>query len=683
MTRLAIVLALSPCFVATAGAADPRPFDVRDLVMLDRVSDPQLSPDQTRVAFALRQTELKANKGMSGVWMVAAIGGDSKRLTKKGRDAKHPRWSPDGASIYFIRKHEDSTQIWRVELATGKSKRVTRYPLDIGSFELSPDGSAIALTMEVFPDCDTLACTRKRLDNRGKDKVSGELHHRLFMRHWDKWKDGRRSQLFVAAIDDKGKVDEEPVHVSRGIDGDVPSRPFGNASEYAFSPDGVSLVFAARIAGRTEAWSTNFDLFSTPVDGSSRPRNLTADNMALDTKPLFSHDGKTLYYLAMKRPGFEADRRAIMAKELSSSETREIAPDWDRSAGTLSLSADGSTIYTTADDDGEKPLFAIDLASGAARRVVAEGNINGFSIVGDKIVFGRDTLRSPSDLFAMTTDGSNSVQITSFNSKLLRAVAMGDFEFFDFPGWNDERVQGYVVKPYGFEPGRKYPVAFLIHGGPQGAMSNDFHYRWNPQTYSGQGFAVVTINFHGSTGYGQAFTDSISGDWGGKPLVDLQKGLAAALERHDWLDAERVCGLGASYGGYMVNWIAGNWSEAFRCLVSHDGIFDNRSMTYTTEELWFDEWEMGGTHFEHPENFEKHNPVNHVAQWSVPMLVVHGQLDYRVPVEQGIAVFTALQRRGIESEFLYFPDENHWVLKPQNSIQWHDTVNNWLERWLK
>jgi dipeptidyl aminopeptidase/acylaminoacyl peptidase len=666
-----------------ATAADARPFDVRDLVSLNRVSDPQLSPDQEQVAFALRRTELKADKGVSGIWMVPAGGGDSIRLTKKGRDARHPRWSPDGSSVYFIRKHEDSKQIWRVELASGKSKRVSNYPIDVDSFEVSPDGSAIALSMKVFRDCDTLACTSKRLDDRGDDKVSGELHNQLFIRHWDTWKDGRRSQLYVATIDDKGKAEEEPIHVSRGIDGDIPSMPFGDASEYAFSPTGDSLAFAARIAGRTESWSTNFDLFSTPADGASPPENLTADNLAMDSKPLFSRDGKTLYYLAMKRPGFEADRLAIMARTLASGETREIAPDWDRSAGSLSLSADGSTIYTTADDDGEKPLFAIDVDSGVVRRVVAAGNINGFSIVGDTIVFGRDTLKSPSHLFAMKTDGSPSVQLTSFNSNLLKEIAMGDFEFFDFPGWNDERVQGYVVKPFGYVAGKKYPVAFLIHGGPQGAMSNDFHYRWNPQTYSGQGYAVVTINFHGSTGYGQAFTDSISGDWGGKPLVDLQKGLAAALERYDWLDGERVCALGASYGGYMINWIAGNWNEAFRCLVNHDGVFDNRSMTYTTEELWFDEWEMGGTQFEHPEYFEKHNPVNHVAQWSTPMLVVHGQLDYRVPVEQGIAAFTALQRRGIESQFLYFPDENHWVLKPQNSIQWHDTVNNWLERWLK
>jgi len=335
VTLAATLLAISSLITTAANA---RPFDVRDLVLLGRVSDPQLSPDQKQVAFVLRRTELKADKGVSGVWMVPAGGGDSIRLTKKGRDARHPRWSPDGSSVYFIRKHEDSKQIWRVELASGKSKRVSNYPIDVDGFEVSPDGSAIALTMKVFRDCDTLACTGKRLDDRGDDKVSGELHSQLFIRHWDTWKDGRRSQLYVAAIDDKGKAEEEPTHVSKGIDGDVPSMPFGDASEYAFSPSGDSLVFAARIAGRTEAWSTNFDLFITPADGASPPENLTVDNLAMDSKPLFSRDGKTLYYLAMKRPGFEADRLAIMAKTLATGETGEIAPDWDRSAGALTLS---------------------------------------------------------------------------------------------------------------------------------------------------------------------------------------------------------------------------------------------------------------------------------------------------------------------------------------------------------
>jgi dipeptidyl aminopeptidase/acylaminoacyl peptidase len=292
------------------------------------------------------------------------------------------------------------------------------------------------------------------------------------------------------------------------------------------------------------------------------------------------------------------------------------------------------------------------------------------------------SLTSPSELYVLDTDTSTNRKITDVSSRTLAGVEMGDYEQFSFEGWGGATVYGFVVKPAGFEEGESYPVAFLIHGGPQGSFSNNFHYRWNPQTYAGQGFAVVMIDFHGSTGYGQAFTDSISGDWGGKPLEDLKLGLSAALEEYNFLDGERVCALGASYGGYMINWIASQWPERFRCLVNHDGIFDNRSMYYATEELWFPEWEHGGPYFENPEGHERHNPALYVDQWKTPMLVIHGELDFRVPVTQGIMTFTALQRQGIESRFLYFPDENHWVLKPHNSIHWHEQVNAWLHQYL-
>jgi dipeptidyl aminopeptidase/acylaminoacyl peptidase len=293
-----------------------------------------------------------------------------------------------------------------------------------------------------------------------------------------------------------------------------------------------------------------------------------------------------------------------------------------------------------------------------------------------------DSLTSPTELYALDTGNTRPRQLTRFSEPQLRDVEMGEFEQFSFTGAGQEPVYGYVVKPAGFQAGKKYPVAFLIHGGPQGSFGNHFHYRWNPQTYAGQGFAAVFIDFHGSTGYGQAFTDSIAGDWGGAPLTDLQLGLDAALQRYDFLDGEKVCALGASYGGYMINWIAGNWPDRFRCLVNHDGIFDQRMMYYTTEELWFPEWEFGGPYFENAADYERHNPVNFVDRWQTPMLVIHGQLDYRVPVTQGIATFTALQQRGIPSRFLYFPDENHWVLKPENSVQWHHEVNHWLHQYL-
>ena len=410
-------------------------------------------------------------------------------------------------------------------------------------------------------------------------------------------------------------------------------------------------------------------------------RNLTEANKAWDSAPVVSADGKTLYYLAMKRPTFEADRFGIMAMDLASGKIREVDPQWDRSAGNVTLSKNGKMLYTTADDNGDHALFAIDIASGKATRLSGPGQVEGFSVAGDEIVTVHSTLKTTADVFRLNSRGKEPTQLTHFNSDRLAKAQMGDYEFFTFKGADDTNVQGYVVKPANFDPAKKYPVAFVIHGGPQGAMTNEFHYRWNPQTYAGSGFAVVTVNFHGSTGYGQAFTDEISGDWGGKPLEDLQKGWAAALQKYTFLDGNRACALGASYGGYMIYWIAGNWQQPWKCLVDHDGVFDTRMMAYSTEELWFNEWENGGTQWEHPENYEKFNPLDHVKDWSVPMLVIHSGNDFRIPLDQGIAAFTALQRRGIPSEFLTFPDENHWVLKPQNSVQWHDTVNNWLTKW--
>lgn len=669
--------------LALPGADADRGFTAEDLVRLDRVSDPQLRPDGSGVAYVLREADLEANRASTGLWYLPLTGAarEPVRLTTTG-SAWSPRWSPDGRFLYFLSSRSGSSQVWRLDLAGvgGEARQVTALDLDVGSFRVSPAGDALAVTMEVFPDCSDIACTVKRLEQTAEHNESGQVHDRLFVRHWDVWKDGRRSQLFVVRLGADGRVEGAPLWVSRGLDGDVPSKPFGGDEDYAFSPDGRQLAFSMRVAGRAEAWSTNFDIYLVPADGSAAPRNLTADNPAWDAGPVFSADGRSLYYRAMKRPGFEADRFALMRRPVQGGAPVELAPDWDRSADTVVLARGEKFLYTTAADLGEHRLFRIRLADGKVERLVRGGSVGGFSLGADRLVFARDSLRSPAQLFAARVDGRRARQLTRHNEERLAGVRMGEFQQFRFAGWNGETVHGYVVKPWNFQRGKRYPVAFIVHGGPQGSMGNSFHYRWNPQTYAGQGWAVVFIDFHGSTGYGQAFTDSISGDWGGKPLVDLQKGWAYVLENFDFLDAQRACALGASYGGYMINWIAGNWPEPWKCLVNHDGVFDTRMMGYSTEELWFDEWEMQGTPYEKPENYEKHNPVRHVDKWKVPMLVIHGQLDYRIPIEQGLAAFTALQRRGIESRFLHFPDENHWVLKPANSVQWHREVNAWLAR---
>lgn len=640
-------------------------FNVRDLVMMDRVSDPQLSPDGRYAAFGVRSTDYAANKGVNAVYVLdLAKGGQPVKVVEKGGSA---RWSADGRSLYFVAPAKDVAQLWRVDLG-GKGGlnlathatpvQVSHGVLDLGGYKLSPDGKQVLLSYEVFTDCATLACTQQRVDARTKDKASGTLYDKLFVRHWDTWADGRRNQLFVARFDGKGQLSGEPKLLSRGLDGDVPSKPFGDEGEFSFAPDGKTVYLNVRIAGRSEPWSTNFDVYSVPVDGSAAPKNLTADNKAWDAYPVASPDGKTLYYLAMKTPGFEADRFAIMALDLASGSRHEVDPHWDRSPGGLAISADGKTLYATADDNGQHPLFAIDTASGKVSQLVGEGTVGGFSLAAGKLLLSRDDLKRPADVYLAAADGSGLKQVTRFNAADLKNAKVGDAEFFTFKGWNNETVQGYVVKPVDYKAGQTYPVAFIIHGGPQGAMSNGWSYRWNPQTYAGQGFAVVTVNFHGSTGYGQAFTDSISGDWGGKPLEDLKLGWKAALDKYSFLDGDRACALGASYGGYMTYWIAGVWNQPWKCLIDHDGVFDTRAMYYDTEELWFEERENGGTQYEHPENYEKFNPLNHVKDWRVPMLVIHSAKDFRIPDTQGLGAFTALQRRGIPSQLLHFPDEN-------------------------
>ena len=678
LIRVALLLALAAGF---HGPLQARPFDVEDLVRLARVSDPVLSPDGQLVAYTLRETDMESNRGVTSLWLVSSDASSApRRLTGAGSNASSPRWASAGDSLYFLSDRSGSNQVWSLPLRGGEARQVTLFPVPVRTYVVAPAGDRLAVSLSVFTDCPDLACTRQRLDERSSSKASGVLHEQLFVRHWDSWEDGRRAQLFVVELDAQGRAGE-PRLLSRGLDANVPTRPFGDASEITFSPDGASVVFAARLATPDEAWSTNVDLWSVRVAGEGAPENLTADNLATDTTPLFSPDGRHLAWLAMSRPGFEADRYRVMLRDLQSGATREVAPDWDRSAHGLAFSADGRTLYTWSDDLGHRRLFAVDTRSGAARAISGDGTMAGFSVGRNGVVFVRQDLASPGDLFRVNPRGGGERRLTAHNAELLAGLEFGGYEQFSFEGAGGATVYGWVVKPVGFEAGRTYPVAFIVHGGPQGSMGNNFHYRWNAQTYAGQGYAAVFIDFHGSTGYGQDFTDSISGDWGGKPLEDLQKGWAAALQKYPFLDGARACALGASYGGYMVNWIAGAWPDGFACLVNHCGILDNRSMYYTTEELWFPEWEMGGPQFENPAGYELHNPLNRVAEWRTPMLVIHGANDFRVPLSQGLATFTALQRQGIPSQFLYFPDENHWVLKPANSIQWHRAVESWLDRW--
>jgi acylaminoacyl-peptidase len=654
-----------------------------DLVMLDRVSDPHVSPDGKSVAYDLRSTDYEANKGRHAIWVVCPSCTDA-RERRLQDDASHPRWSADGRALYFLSSRSGSAQIWRTGLdAADKPVQVTNLAVDVGTFRIAPDGRKLVVSASVFPDCDTLGCTKQRLDARKADKASGTLYTKLFVRHWDEWADGTRNQLFSVALDAHGIATGAATPLMRGFDGDTPSKPFGDDSDYAISPNSATVIFSARQAGLSEPWSTNFDLFQVPLNGAGKPHDLTAKNPAWDAAPNFSPDGGTLAYKAMKRPGFESDRFSIMLHNLKTGATHELlVKNWDHSVDALRWSADGRALYVTAEDAGYQKLFSIDLATGDATALTQTGHVTDLDIAGKTLVYARDSLTSPTQIFRFAEPAS--VQVTHADAEKLAGIDFAQPTQFTFTGWNNETVHGFAMPPAEAKTGGKYPVAFLIHGGPQGSFGDSWSYRWNPQTYAAAGFATVFVDFHGSTGYGQDFTDSISGHWGDRPLLDLQDGWKAALAKFPYLDGSRACALGASYGGFMIYWIEGVWGAPWKCLVDHDGVFDNFMMGYATEELWFSEWENGHTTpWENPANYQRFNPANHVADWNTPMLIIHSARDYRIPLEQGLAAFTALQRKGVPSEFLTFPDENHWVLKPQNSEMWQKTVLAWIERWTK
>jgi dipeptidyl aminopeptidase/acylaminoacyl peptidase len=693
-------LAAATFAVAATATAAPRGFTVEDLVAMERVGAPAVSPDGSRIVYTVRSTDLAKNKSHTDLYLVdlRTPGAAPQRLTADAASSTDPEWSAAGDAIYFLSSRSGSSQVWRLPAnpgATpsantgangGAATKVTDLPLDVDAFRVSPTGDRLALSMAVFRNCADLACTEARMDAREKDKSTGKVYDRLFVRHWDTWADGRNAVLYSVPLDRSGKAGAAAtaVSLSGALDGDVPSKPFGDREEFRFSPDGKNVVFSVRIAGKTEAWSTNFDVYTVPAAGGQAPRNLTADNPAWDTKGVFAPDGRTLAYVAMARPGFEADRYQIMLLDVASGKKRKLAADWDRSPGTLQWAQDGKSLVVDAEDIGQHRLFSIDAASGKVTPLTGQGSIGAFDLRGGTLAYTQANLSAGAQLFSMKLGGAaKPTQLTALNTERLADVRWGEAEQFSFKGANGDTVHGYVMKPWNYQAGKKYPVAFLVHGGPQGSFGNGWSYRWNPQTYAGAGYAAVFIDFHGSTGYGQKFTDAISGDWGGKPLEDLQKGLAAAVAKYPWLDRSRACALGASYGGYMMNWIEGNWSDGFKCIVNHDGVFDTRGMAYATEEQWFTDWENGGPYFTAPEKHERFNPVLHVNKWKTPMLVVQGDLDFRIPTAQGLSTFTALQRRGIDSKLLVFPDENHWVLKPANSVLWHHTVIDWLDHYLK
>jgi dipeptidyl aminopeptidase/acylaminoacyl peptidase len=671
-----------PLLALAAALAMPsfaRPFTPQDLVSLSRVGAPVVSPDGRWLVWNQRETDLAANRGRHDLWRLdlKAKNGAAEKFASTDAEESAPAFGSDG-NLYFLSNRKGGVSaVWRVSMKGGAATQVTG-DYDLSGFKLSPKGDAILVWADRPVGAATLDAKQPE---KPRDAGSGRIYDQLFIRHWDMWEDGQRSQLFVIPLA-AGKA-TGPGHAIEGaLIGDTPSKPFGDGGEIAWSAEGKIVYFALREAGRIEPLSTNLDIFAAPADGSSPPVNLTADNRATDTAPAVSPDGRWLAWTAMKRPGYEADRAVLWVRDLRSGESHPLTDKWDRSVGSIKWAPDSASLYVTAEDVLDVAAFRVDLANGEVHRLTGAGHVASLDVLPQGgIVYALDSLTAPDDLWKWEPDGK-ATRLTSVNAAKLAGIDLPTVTRFTFKGADGDTVWGWAMRPAQLAPGAKAPVAFLVHGGPQGSFNDSWSYRWNPMAWAGHGYAVVSVDFHGSTGYGQAFTDAINQQWGGRPLTDLKDGLKAAGERFDFLASDNVCAAGGSYGGYMMNWIEGNWPDRFKCIVQHDGVFDSRAMAYETEELWFDEWEHGGKpYYEDPAAFEKWNPVNFVDKWKTPQLVITSEKDFRIPYTQGIAAFTALQRRDIPSKLLVYPDENHWVLKPRNSLQWYANVFGWMDRW--
>ena len=663
--------------IAVATPVAARQLTIEDVTTLSRVAAPTVSADGHWLVWQQRETDIAADKGRLDLWRLdlSKKGAKPEKLVAEADvNESAPQFSADGRTVYFQSDKGGDDAIWSVAVTGGAPKKLTGFQGGLSGFKVAPTGDKILVWADRLPGAPSLA---PAMIKKAADAGAGRTYDQMFVRHWDTWADGTRSQLFVLPLTADG-APGDGVAIEHGLVGDSPSKPYGGGEEVSWSPDGKTVYFALREAGRIESLSTNLDIFAAHADGSAAPTNLTADNKGMDNLPTVSPDGRSLAWFAMARAGYEADRQVLMLRDLATGQVRALTANWDRSVGSIAWSPDSKRILVTAEDTQENPIWSVDPASGKVARLTGQGNVTAVIPTAKGAVFSMNSLLAPDDFYLLS--GKKVSRLTSVNAEKFAGIDMPTVTRFSFAGANNDTVWGYAVKPAGSTG--KVPIAFMVHGGPQGSSNNSWSYRWNPALFAGAGYGLVAIDFHGSTGYGQAFSDAIRNNWGGWPLEDLQKGLKAATTKFDWLDENNACALGASYGGYMMNWIEGQWPDRFKCIVQHDGVFDARAMAYETEELWFDEWEHGGkAYYEDPAAFEKWNPVNFVAAWKTPMLVITGERDFRIPYTQGLAAFTALQRRGIPSRLLVNPTENHWVLKPKNSRQWYHEVLGWMGKW--
>jgi dipeptidyl aminopeptidase/acylaminoacyl peptidase len=668
--------------VSSARAQTPskRAMTFDDLAAMQRVGEPQISPDGRAVAYTVGITDMDSNRVAHNIWVVStAQGSQPRQLTQGGHDTR-PQWSPDGKTIAFLSNREGVTQIYAMPAQGGSAKKITSLSTGVDNEKWSPDGRWIAFTSSVFPDCPDDACNRMRDDAAEKSKVKARAYEHLLYRHWVHWSDGKRSHLFLVAAN--GGV---PRDLTPHADYDVPPDERGDANDFNFSPDGKELCFTA-VTDRPEAISTNGDLFLVPASGDE-PKRITT-NPGFDGHPAYSPDGRFIAYHSQKTPEYESDRWRLMLYDRAGGTHAEIAESFDRSVDEIVWSKDSKQIYFTALNDAEQPVYEIAAAPGSTPREVLKDSFNesiSLSADGTAFAFLRSALIAPTEVFTSRSDGSAARELSQHNAGRLASIEMNPPESFWYEGAGGTRVQGMLIRPPHFDASKKYPLLLLIHGGPQSLWTDSWGYRWNEELFAAPGYVAVLINPRGSTGYGQKFTDEITDDWGGRVYEDLMKGVDYVIGNYPFVDANRVAAAGGSYGGYMIDWIATHTGR-FKVLISHAGVYDKTSMYGATEELWFEEHDMAGTPWTHPESYQKWSPSTYagdLAKYKTPTLVFSGELDYRVPYTQSLEFFTALQRQNVPSKLVVYPDEGHWILKPQNSRLWYKTFSDWLAAYLE
>jgi dipeptidyl aminopeptidase/acylaminoacyl peptidase len=654
--------------------SEKKALSFKDVFSAGRLSSPTMSPDGKWIVFAVKTPDIDRNTFQTDLYAADAEGMTLKKLTDSKGDNLNPRFLKSGL-LTFISTRGDEPQIYALNLETpAEIKPLTSIPGGVNNFIWLPDQKSIAFAKDIYAKTKSFSEAIALEKEAAKSKATGKLLTGLLFRVWDSWRDGKRSHVFLHRPGTSEFTDLTPG------DFDTPPLDLGGTQDYLFSDNGAWFAYVKNTDPMV-AISTNNDVYLRDLR-SGQEKNISFDNLGGDANPVFSPKNNYLAYLSMRRPGFESDKKDIILYDLKTGVRQNLTTAFPNTVASFVFGADEKTIYFIASESIYEPIFKLQIASKKIAKIVPAVNAASLSLTQDNraLIYLAQNVVLPQEIFKFDLRRRQQTQLTRFNQELFKDVQMNRTEIFSFKGAKDEMVEGFLIKPPFFAPEKKYPLVFLVHGGPQNAWTDEFHYRWNHSLFASPGYVVAAINFHGSPGYGQAFTDSISGDWGGAPFVDLVKGQQYLVENFPFIDRDKIVAAGASYGGYMINWIAGHSDEfkyPFRCLVSHDGTFDSIGMYYSTEELWFEEWEHRGT----PWNsalYEKWNPANYVDKFKVPMLVVHSENDFRIPVTQGLMLFTALQRRGVKSKMLYFPDETHFVQKPQNAQLWWQTVLGWF-----